>query len=207
MKTALMLCVVGLCLAVTSYAAPAEEFARADKLLSIGGCRIMDMEDFLVLLSTVPPSGKAYAVTNQQYSPPFAVKAKVQTDSTNIRLYYAAGEIILNWEVNQDELRFHNLVTGQPKGFPGMGHVTPMKWHDIVWEIRPTSTRLLVDGEERLNTYGDHEDLKGPIGIGPCFESILMLESFAVTPLEPEAAEEVEPPAAQAVPDDDPPAE
>lgn len=162
-----------------------------DMLLSIGGCRIVDFESFLALLSPAPD--RAYAVTNNAFSPPFVVKARVRTDSTNIRFYYSAAEIILNWEVRQDELRFHNPLTGNAKAFPGMGHVTPMEWHDIVWEVRPTSTRLLVDGEVRLDTIADFRGLSAPIGIGPAFESLIMLKSLTVLPLEGEAAEPADP--------------
>jgi len=175
------------CMAAVCGAASEEEFARMDKLLTIGGCRIVDFESFLSLLSPNPDG--AYAVTNRQYSPPFVVKARARTDSTNIRFYYSSGMIILNWEVTLNELRFHNLDTGWAVGIPGKGSVSPMVWHDIVWEVRPSSTRLLVDGEERLNALGEYAELKAPIGIGPAQGSMLMLESLTVAPLEAEPAE------------------
>jgi hypothetical protein len=120
-----------------------------------------------------------------KFRPPFALKAKARTDSTNIRIYYAAGMLIFNWESAQQELRVHDPKTGQALGIKDQGFVSPNKWHEVTWEIRKKSQRVLVDDELRYEAEGDYADLEAPVAIGPSWGSTVSVESLFVEPLKP----------------------
>ena len=58
----------------------------------------------------------AAAITPRIYRAPLTVRAVAKTDSTNLRLYWHIGEIILNWECSVRELRVHDPHTGDQQG-------------------------------------------------------------------------------------------
>jgi hypothetical protein len=51
---------------------------------------------------------------------------------------------------------------------------------DLIWEIQPARMRLVVDGEIRHETTGSWQDVKAPLGIGPCFGSVVVVRAFVV---------------------------
>jgi hypothetical protein len=130
----------------------------------------------------------AYLHTKRSYRPPFALKTRVKTDSTNIRLYYGdwnkegekAGILIFNWEGNQSELRVHYPNSDRLTPVPGKGHLSVNEWHDVVWDFEPTRMRILVDGEERFASEGDFRDVDEKLGIGPAFGSKVTVQRFEV---------------------------
>ncbi|OGO88354.1 MAG: hypothetical protein A2Y15_00865 [Clostridiales bacterium GWF2_36_10] len=91
-------------------------------------------------------------LTPCEYTLPLQIKLKAMTDSTNIRLYYALGEVILNWECMLDELRVHDVKNGRPYGFPGKGNIPVNEYIDITWVIKKEGMELFVNGIERLNS-------------------------------------------------------
>ncbi|MEF3308745.1 hypothetical protein PV433_07465 [Paenibacillus sp. GYB004] len=111
-------------------------------------------------------SDGGYAVTPEKYKVPVVVDAMVKTDSTNIRLRFREGAVILNWENNKDELRWHDPISGKEVGVRGKGRVPENEWIRIVWRIDESSASLIVDGEERCRFEGDYRDAAGQIGIG-----------------------------------------
>lgn len=130
----------------------------------------------------------AYLRTERSYRPPFVLRTRVKTDSTNIRLYYGdwgkegekAGVLIFNWEGNQSELRVHYPNSDRLTPVPGKGNVSVNEWHDIVWDFEPTRMRILVDGEERFASEGDFRDVDKTLGIGPAFGSKVTVQRFEV---------------------------
>ena len=134
---------------------------------------------------TAPHRDQTYIQTDGKFRPPFALKVKARTDSTNIRMYYAAGMLIFNWEAAQQELRVHDPKTGQALGIKDKGYVSPAKWHDFTWEIRPKSQRVFVDGELRYEAEGDYADLEAPVAIGPSWGSTVSVETLFVESLKP----------------------
>jgi len=148
----------------------------------VGGCRIVYRKGQMCLSG--PTNDRSLVQTRKDYSPPFAMRLKVKTDGTSIRLYYNAGMIILNWECRPNMLRFHDLLENRITSFPGKGAVEPNKFHDIVWEIYADGTRLLVNGNEVMRKSGEYDNLNAPVGIGPAFGSVLTIKSIAITELQ-----------------------
>lgn len=149
----------------------------------VNQCEKQVKAGFVVLTS--PHRDMTYIQSGAKFRPPFALKTKVRTDSTNIRIYYGAGMLIFNWEAAQQELRVHDPKTGAALGIKDKGFVSPAKWHDITWEIRADRQRVLVDGEVRYEGAGDYEDLDAPVAIGPSWGSTVLVESLFVEPLKP----------------------
>ena len=111
-------------------------------------------------------SGNGHLITQQQFAVPVVIRARAKTDSTNIRLYYGQGMIILNWERNPRELRIHDPLTGKPSPVANAGFVEANTWHDIEWAISKDGMEILVDGVRRAKMNGDYAGIRGTVGIG-----------------------------------------
>jgi hypothetical protein len=122
----------------------------------------------------------AVAVTRQVFKAPFTLKSVAKTDSTNLRLYWHLGEIILNWECSVRQLRVHDPGTGRQRGVEDAGFIAVDQWHEVEWEITHGSMRLLVDGKLRYEAEGEYGNIEAPLAIGPCFGSTVTVQSFAV---------------------------
>ena len=123
----------------------------------------------------------AVAVTDEAFEAPFTLTAVAKTDSTNLRLYWHVGEIIFNWECSVRELRVHHPVTGEQWGIKDHGFLTVDHWHEIVWEVKRDSMRVIVDGEVRFHKEGDDfSQVRSAVGIGPCFGSTVTVQSFSI---------------------------
>jgi beta-lactamase regulating signal transducer with metallopeptidase domain len=158
-----------------------------------GGCTKEKRDGHFVL--TAPRGEQGLIQTEEAFRPPFRVKTRAMTDSTNIRLFYCGtrGVVILNWEYQGrlDELRIHHpakraLVAGvwpAKEGKKHNGYITPNEWHDIEWEIRTDSMRVVVDGEERFAGEVDCSTCDGTLGIGPTWLNTVSVESFVVEQL------------------------
>ncbi|MCC6695193.1 MAG: carboxypeptidase regulatory-like domain-containing protein [Candidatus Hydrogenedentes bacterium] len=159
-------------------------------MVSVRGCKVEQRDGHVVL--TAPFGDQFYIETKDQFRPPFRVKTRAMTDSLNLRLYYCGypGQMIFNWEAEgrHDELRISHpkerrLVAGlwaATEGVKCNGAISPNEWHDIEWEIRADSMRVLVDGEERFAGEVDYSDCEGTLGIGPAWGSTVTVESFKV---------------------------
>ncbi len=108
------------------------------------------------------------------------LKAVARTDSTNLRLYWHLGEVILNSECSVRQLRVHDPGTGRQRGIEDAGFIAVDQWHEIIWGIKPGSMWLLVDGELRYESNGDYRSIEAPLAIGPCFGSTVIVKSFVV---------------------------
>src|ERR1700677_2798395 len=66
--------------------------------------------------------GSARLSTPQSFRPPVEITVLAKTDSTNLRLAYAADQVIFNWELNQAQLRIDG---GPADGLHkyGVGHI------------------------------------------------------------------------------------
>ncbi len=158
--------------------APTSQFPA---LARVAGCQVVYRDGQLLLFG--PTEDHSLVQTRAEYRPPFALRLRAKTDTTSIRLYYSAGMVILNWEIRPSELRFHDPLSGTQYGFPGKGEIEPNKFHDIVWEVYPDGTRLMVDGNEVMRKLGEYGDLMAAVGVGPAYGSVITLESFSVRTL------------------------
>jgi len=149
-------------------------------LIPFFGCIIEPTVDGVRLTGASRNHMNAAAITSKVFRAPFTLKAVARTDSTNVRLYWHLGEIIFNWECSIRQLRFHDPGTGKQTGIQDVGFIAVDQWHEIVWEVKSDSMRLLVDGELRFECNGDWANIEAPLAIGPCFGSAVTVKSFVV---------------------------
>lgn len=115
------------------------------------------------------------------YEPPLQIEFRVKTDSKNVRLGYAAKEIIFNWEMDPGELR----IDGGPAGgqhLEGKGRIPENEFVTIRQVVRGDRMEVFVDGERRAEWKARFKDVKQPVrifGEG----STLTIESIRIKPL------------------------
>ena len=144
------------------------------------GCVIERNQEGVRLTGASRNHMNAAAITNKVFKAPFTLKTVAKTDSTNLRLYWHIGEIILNWECSIRQLRVHDPATGKQRGIQGAGFITVDQWHEVMWQVDSSSMRVLVDGELRFETKGEYGEVEAPLAIGPCFGSAITVRSFVV---------------------------
>ncbi|MEM0897896.1 MAG: hypothetical protein AAGJ79_13550, partial [Verrucomicrobiota bacterium] len=121
--------------------------------------------------------------TRAKFSPPFIATVVAKTDSTNIRVKYAKGQVILNWEVKQDELRVRHPETGGQNGIKNEGRIPTDEWVEVKWEILENSTTVSVNGDTKFEADGDFSRLNSQVGVGPAFGSTVTLQSLTIEKL------------------------
>ena len=131
--------------------------------------------------------------TAESYCLPLRIDTTLKTDSTNIRLYYKEGRVILNWEVRKDELRVHDILTGRGYGYYGRGRVPENEYADITWIIDRTEMLIIVN--EELRHYEDgypymesravsqNKAVCEPVRISAALGSTVTVKSLKVTEL------------------------
>lgn len=119
------------------------------------------------------------AQTRENFKPPVAFHIVAQTDSTNIRISYAARQIIFDWEVNLSEIR----VDGGPangRHLKHAGFIQPNTWADIDLLVMPDSMTIFVNGERRYHTEADFSDVNQPFGIFTNNDAVVQVKSVTV---------------------------
>lgn len=124
------------------------------------GCYFLEQPDGVRIF------GEGRLQSKEEFATPLVIHAIAKTDITNLRLYFAKGMMILNWELNPHEMRLHDARTGKGAAFPGKGFVEVNAWHEIKWVIGSESLQVFVDGDERAHLNGDYAGIKGAVGIG-----------------------------------------
>ncbi len=137
-------------------------------------------------------SGYGYARTPGAYAVPLRIEAVAKTDSTNLRLHFAKGHIIFNWEAAPGRMACYEPVYGHPFGVKEQGQIPEDTWVKVTWVIREDHMRVLVDGELRYTNAGETGDefhrinyrgLMGLVGIGPAWGSTVTVRSLTVQEL------------------------
>lgn len=127
--------------------------------------------------------GDGTLTTPIQFAPPVRIDVIAMTAGNNIRLHYGdKGMVILNWEQNPNELRFHRPDSGQIVALAGKGHVIPHAWHHIVWVIEETRSTVTVDGQTRATVTGNFGEVYGAAGVGGA-DSKVSIKQFEFTRL------------------------
>lgn len=139
------------------------------------------------------PKDSECVQTAESYSFPLRIDATVKTDGTNIRLYYKDGRIILNWEINKDEMKIHDILTGKGYGYHGKGRVPENEYVDVTWIIDRNEMLVLVNGELRhieddypyMTSRAVIQDKKisAPVRISAAWGSTVTLKSLKVEEL------------------------
>jgi hypothetical protein len=117
--------------------------------------------------------------TTSSYSTPVAFRLVAQTNSTNVRIAYAANEIIFNWEMDPTQLRIDGgPANGRHK--PGAGGIPINQWVTIDLVVKTDSMDIAVDGDPRYHTQADFSKINEPLAIFPNARSIVQVKSLLV---------------------------
>lgn len=130
-------------------------------------------------------NGNDTITTQAHFAPPVEITIVAKTDSTNLRMSYAAKAVIFNWERNQKELR----VDGGPangKHTPGAGRIPKNTYVTIRWVVLPTKQSIYVDDELRFEHEGDYSKINKPIAVFS-HDSKVSVQSIKVRQRQPDA--------------------
>jgi hypothetical protein len=130
--------------------------------------------------------GRDKITTKAHFAPPVEITIVAKTDSTNLRIGYAADQVIFNWEVNLQQLR----VDGGPAGGKhksGVGMIPTKKYVTIRWVVIPTKQSIYVDDELRYEHEGNYARIDKPVSVF-CHDSKVSVQSIKVRQLPPGAS-------------------
>jgi hypothetical protein len=119
--------------------------------------------------------------TKASFKPPVEITVIAKTDSNDIRLGFAADQIIFNWSDNKNELR----VDGGPangKHKIGAGNVPTNKYVTIKWVVLPTQQSIYVDDQLRFTDVADYSKIDRPLSIF-CHASKVSVKSIKIKQL------------------------
>jgi hypothetical protein len=153
------------------------------ELIPHQGCAITRIDEGIKVAGSAMNWVLSAAVAPLVVRAPFAFRVVGMTDSTNLRLYWHRAIVILNWECDVRELRVHDPLTAEQHGLPGKGFITTNEWHEVLWEIRLDSMRVVVDGKLLFETKGNYSGIESAPSVGPCFGSAISVREFNITPL------------------------
>jgi Skp family chaperone for outer membrane proteins len=121
--------------------------------------------------------------TTTSFKPPVEITVRAKTEDTNLRLGYAADQIIFNWEGNRTEFR----IDGGPGGGKhqkGAGGIPKNTFVTIRWRVTPEKQSVFVDDRLRFEHEGDYSKIDKPVVImAP--NSKVTVQSLKVQPLPP----------------------
>lgn len=119
--------------------------------------------------------------TGTSFTPPVEITLVAMTDSTNIRMAYAADQVIFNWEVKPTQLR----VDGGPangKHKNDAGQIPVNKYVTIKWLVTDKKQTIRVDDQLRFEHEGDYSKINQPVRVFPN-RSKISVKQFVVRPL------------------------
>lgn len=126
------------------------------------------------------------AVTKARFRPPVEIVVVAKTDSTNIRLGYAADAVIFNWEADRTQLR----IDGGPANgmhVRGAGEIPTKRYVTIRWTVLPTKQTIHVNDELRFEHKGDYSKIDNPVSVFTIPGAKLTVKSIKVRQLSPDA--------------------
>jgi hypothetical protein len=117
------------------------------------------------------------------FRPPVDITIVAKTSATNLRMGYAADQVIFNWEGNGSELR----VDGGPADGhhqPGRGAIPPNQYVTIRWVVTPKSQAIYVNDQLRFRHNGDYSQIDRPVSVFT-YQSTVTVKSVRVGRLAP----------------------
>lgn len=119
------------------------------------------------------------ATTKATFKPPVEIVIEAKTNSTNLRMSYAADYVIFNWEGNRDQLRIDGgPASGRHKA--GAGLIPTNKYVTIRWLVTPKKQSIFVDGQLRFEHSGDYSLIDNPLSVFPAAGSEVTVKSIKV---------------------------
>ena len=154
----------------------------ASTLFLVGGCATQhsSKQDYAPVFDRdmVLKDSDKFA-TPRRFRPPVEITIVARTDSTNLRIGYAADQMIFNWELDGNQLR----VDGGPadaKHKPGAGRIPVGKDVVIRWLVTPAHQAIYVDDELRFEHCGVYSDIDREVAVFPAASSKVTVKSIAV---------------------------
>jgi hypothetical protein len=127
----------------------------------------------------IPLEGDDRLNTPGTFRPPVEITVVAKTDSTDLRLGYAADQIIFNWELDREQLR----VDGGPADGlhkPGAGSIPTEKYVTVRWLVTPKHQAIYVDDELRFEHAGDYSKVNKCVSVFPAAGSKVTVKSIKV---------------------------
>ena len=122
--------------------------------------------------------------TKATFEPPVEILIEAKTDSTNLRVGYAAGQLIFNWENDRTQLRVDGGPAAGRHKF-GAGVIPVDKYVVIRWLVTPKKQSVFVDGQLRFEHSGDYSHLNNPVSVFSAAGSGVTVKSIKVKKLPP----------------------
>lgn len=122
--------------------------------------------------------------TPNTFRPPVEITIVAKTDSTNLRIGYAADQVIFNWEMNREQLR----VDGGPaegRHKAGAGSIPTGKFVTIRWLVTATNQSIYVNDKLRFEHSGDYSNINKCVSVFPAEGSKVTVKSISVKQLSP----------------------
>jgi hypothetical protein len=121
--------------------------------------------------------------TPARFQPPVEIDIVAKTDSTNLRLAYAADQVIFNWELDGNQLRIDGgPAAGQHR--MGAGAIPVNQYVHIHWIVTRTKQSIFVDDALRYENEGDYSHIDRPVSVFPAEGSKVTVQSIIVKPME-----------------------
>jgi hypothetical protein len=136
-------------------------------------------EETMTSSSGIVLEGLDRLVSPDLFRPPVEITIVAKTDSTNLRIGYAADQVIFNWEENLDQLR----VNGGPAGdrqVDAAGRIPKDTFVTIKWLVTPEHQAVYVDGRLRFENCGNYAELDRPVSVFPANGSTVTVKSITV---------------------------
>jgi hypothetical protein len=118
-------------------------------------------------------------VSPDLFRPPVEITIVAKTDSTNLRIGYAADQVIFNWEEDRNQLR----VDGGPAGhqaLDGAGRIPKNKYVTIKWMVTPEHQAIYVDDQLRFENCANYSQLVAPVSVFTDAGSEVTVKSITV---------------------------
>jgi len=150
-------------------------YASTDAPWSGQGTREETMTDN----SGIVLDGSDRLVSPDLFRPPVEITIVAKTDSTNLRIGYAADQVIFNWEENMDQLR----VNGGPAGdrqVDGAGRIPKDKFVTIRWVVTPEHQAVYINDRLRFENCGNYAELNRPVTVFPAQGSTVTVKSITI---------------------------
>ena len=116
------------------------------------------------------------------FQPPVEIDIVAKTDSTDLRLAYAADQVIFNWELDRSQLRVDGgPADGNHKA--DAGTIPTDKYVLIRWIVTAKRQTIFVDKELRYEHQGDYSHIDKCVSVFPAAGSKVTVKSIQVKQL------------------------
>ena len=99
--------------------------------------------------------------TPVSYKAPATFRIVCMSEHKDLRVGYAADQIIFNWEMNPDELRLDGGPAGGPRK-EDFGRLPANEWVALEIAVRGSDITIYVNGKQRYRGFGDFSTVNEP---------------------------------------------